>query len=257
MKAARAGRNMASTINKVLARLNTMLHSAVEWNVISSMPRIKRLKEPKLEKPHYKQVDDEKFLAAARKADLKLYTVILLADDAGMRHGEIIALRKEDIRLDDGPCGAIVVTRSPYKGEVNAPKGNRCRRRPRTPLLLKAVIEFVPTVTCGMVAIDADIAAAIARTTPRTGIRCSRSEAPTEEDTATGAVDTAAASTSDRVTTPPGPEPATSPRSTPRDFANLRTGGVDSTGAAPAGTATGAAVAATRRRRCREVSRGP
>ena len=146
LKAARAGRNMASTINKVLARLNTMLHSAVEWNVISSMPRIKRLKEPKLEKPHYKQVDDEKFLAAARKADLKLYTVILLADDAGMRHGEIIALRKEDIRLDDGPCGAIVVTRSAYKGEVNATKGNRCRRIPLTPRLRKALIEFVPTV---------------------------------------------------------------------------------------------------------------
>ena len=146
LKAARADQHMASTINKVLARLNTMLRSAIEWNIITSMPRIKRLKEPKLEKPHYKQVDDEKFLAAARKADLKLYTVILLADDAGMRHGEVIALHKDDIRFDDGPSGAIVVSRSSYKGKITATKGNRCRRVPLTPRLRKALIEFLPTV---------------------------------------------------------------------------------------------------------------
>jgi len=146
LKAARADRHMASTVNKVLARLKTMLRSAIEWKIIAMMPPIKRLKEPKLEKPHYKQVDDEKFLDAAREADLKLYTVILLADDAGMRHGEIIALRKEDIRLDDGPCGAIVVTRSSYKGKVAATKGNRCRRIPLTPRLRSALIEFLPTV---------------------------------------------------------------------------------------------------------------
>jgi len=146
LKAARADRHMASTVNKVLARLKTILRSAIEWKVIAMMPPIKRLKEPKLEKPHYKQVDDEKFLAAARKADLKLYTVILLADDAGMRHGEVIALRKEDIRLEDGPCGAIVVSRSSYKGKNAATKGNRCRRIPLTPRLRKALLEFLPTV---------------------------------------------------------------------------------------------------------------
>ncbi len=101
LKAARASHHMASTVNNVLARLKTILRSAIEWKVIAMMPQLKRLKEPELEKPHYKQVDDEKLLAAARKADLKLYTVILLADDAGMRHGEVIALHKEDIRLDD------------------------------------------------------------------------------------------------------------------------------------------------------------
>ena len=117
-----------------------------EWGEISTMPPIKRLKEPKLEKPHYKAVDDEKFLAAARKADLKLYTVILLADDAGMRHGEIIALHKQDIRFDDGPTGAIVISRSSYKGKINPTKGNRCRRVPLTPRLREALLSFLPTV---------------------------------------------------------------------------------------------------------------
>ena len=146
LKAARADRNMASTINKVLARLKTMLRSAVEWKVITAMPAIKRLKEPKLEKPHYKQVEDEKFLAAARQADLKLYTVILLGDDAGMRHGEIIALHKGDIRFDDGPTGAIVISKSSYEGKITPTKGNRSRGVPLTPRLRKALLAFLPTV---------------------------------------------------------------------------------------------------------------
>ncbi len=154
LKAARANRHMASTVNKVLARLKTILRSAIEWKVIAMMPQIKRLKESTLEKPHYKHVDDEKFLAAARKADLKLYTVILLADDAGMRHGEVIALRKEDIRLDDGPTGAILVSRSSYKGKVTATKGNRCRRIPLTPRLRKALLEFLPTVKGELVVVS-------------------------------------------------------------------------------------------------------
>ncbi len=144
-KAARAAL-MPTTLNKVLARLKTMLRTAIEWGEISTMPPIKRLKEPKLEKPHYKAVDDEKFLAAARKADLKLYTVILLADDAGMRHGEIIALHKQDIRFDDGPTGAIVISRSSYKGKINPTKGNRCRRVPLTPRLREALLSYLPTV---------------------------------------------------------------------------------------------------------------
>ncbi len=145
-KAARADRNMPSTVNKALGRLKAILRSAVEWKVITTMPPIKRLKEPKLEKPHYNQVDDEKFLAAALKADLKLYTVILLGDDAGMRHGEIIALHKGDIRFDDGPTGAIVISKSSYDGKVTPTKGNRSRRVPLTPRLRKALLAFLPTV---------------------------------------------------------------------------------------------------------------
>ncbi len=76
LMAARAGRLAASTINKVLGRLKAMLRSAIEWSVITTMPRITMLKEPKLEKPHYKQADDQKLLAAARDVDLKVYTVV-------------------------------------------------------------------------------------------------------------------------------------------------------------------------------------
>ena len=146
LKAARAGRLAASTINKVLGRLKAILRSAVEWRIITTMPRIKLLKEPKLEKPHYKQADDERLLAAAREADLKVYTVVLLGDDAGMRHGEILALHKGDIRFDDGPTGAIIVSKSSYNGKITATKGNRSRRVPLTPRLRRTLLEFLPTV---------------------------------------------------------------------------------------------------------------
>jgi integrase len=138
--------NKSSTVNKILARLKTMLRSAIEWKLLAAMPPIKRIKQPKLEKPHYRQHDDERFLAAASRMDLKLYVVCLLGDDAGLRHGEIIALHKSDIRFDDGPTGAIVVSRSSSKGKVTATKGNRCRRVPMTPRLRKALREFLPTV---------------------------------------------------------------------------------------------------------------
>jgi len=146
LKAARADRLAASTINKVLGRLKAMLRSAVEWKILATMPRITMLKEPKLEKPHYKQADDEKLLAAARDVDLKVYTVALLGDDAGMRHGEIIGLHKGDIRFDDGPTGAIVISKSSYNGKTTATKGNRSRRVPLTPRLRQALLEYLPTV---------------------------------------------------------------------------------------------------------------
>ena len=146
LKAARADRLAASTINKVLGRLKAMLRSAVEWKVLATMPRITMLKEPKLEKPHYKQADDEKLLAAARDVDLKVYTVALLGDDAGMRHGEIIGLHKGDIRFDDGPTGAIVISKSSYNGKITSTKGNRTRRVPLTPRLRQSLLEYLPTV---------------------------------------------------------------------------------------------------------------
>lgn len=146
LKAARADRLAASTINKVLGRLKAMLRSAVEWKILATMPRITMIKEPKLEKPHYKKADDEKLLAAARDVDLKVYTVALLGDDAGMRHGEIIGLHKGDIRFDDGPTGAIVISKSSYNGKITATKGNRSRRVPLTPRLRQALLEYLPTV---------------------------------------------------------------------------------------------------------------
>jgi integrase len=145
LKAERSGL-MATTVNKMLARLKSMLRTAVEWGLLERLPPIKRLKEPKLEKPHYTPEADRRLLQAARARDPRLYTVILLGDDAGLRHGEIIALQKEDVRFDEGPTGTIVVCRSSFKGKVSTTKGNRSRRVPMTPRLREALVAHLPTV---------------------------------------------------------------------------------------------------------------
>lgn len=133
------------TMNKILARLITMMRVAVEWNLLTALPAIRRVKEPKLEKPHYRADEQQRLLQAARR-NPKAYVALLLGDDAGMRHGEIIALRVDDIRLDDGPTGAIVIRYTACDGELTVPKNSQCRRIPLTQRLRRALLDYLPTL---------------------------------------------------------------------------------------------------------------
>lgn len=133
------------TVNKILARLSTMLRVAVEWKLIEALPKIQRVKEPKREKPHYSPAEQEKLLRAAEAGEPRAYIALLLGDDAGLRHGEIIALRKSNVRFDDGPTGAILVTHSACNGVLTVPKSHRCRRIPLTPRLRRALQDYLPT----------------------------------------------------------------------------------------------------------------
>ncbi len=54
---------------------------------------------------------------------------VLLAGDAGLRTGEIIALDWTDI---DFKRGLITVSKSEWNGQVTLPKGGRARRLPMT-----------------------------------------------------------------------------------------------------------------------------
>lgn len=139
------GRLGPATTNKILARLTTMLRVAVDWKLIEALPKIKRVKEPKVEKPHYTAAEQKALLAAAEDLP-KAFIALLLGDDAGMRHGEIIALRTSNIRLDDGPTGAIVVTHTACDGVLTVPKNSQCRRIPLTPRLREALLEYLPTL---------------------------------------------------------------------------------------------------------------
>jgi hypothetical protein len=84
-------------------------------------------------------------------------------------------------------------------------------------------------VTCGAVKALATIAAAVCLRTPLTGMRCSPAVAAgAGRSSVTDAGAAAACCTSARVITPPSPLPVSTVRSTPRSFANLRTGGLAS-----------------------------
>jgi integrase len=64
------------------------------------------------------------------------HLMILLGGDAGLRLGEIVALEWGDIDLH---ARRMVVQRADWLGQVNTPKGGRCRRLPLTQRLTSAL----------------------------------------------------------------------------------------------------------------------
>lgn len=127
----------ASTTNNVLTTWNTLLRVAVEWGVIDKMPvRIRLLK---LQKPPVKFYDFDEYqwlLEAAEKIDPRAKLSILLAGDAGLRRGEIIALEQSDCDLRRGQ---ITVERSSWNGQVTETKGMEYRVVPMTQRLHAAL----------------------------------------------------------------------------------------------------------------------
>jgi integrase len=84
--------------------LTSMLHDAVEWQMIDfnpcdNVPRPK-VRHRKVILPTEKEVD--KILEALTKVPLKFRTLVFLAIATGLRRGEILGLQWSDIDLDKG-----------------------------------------------------------------------------------------------------------------------------------------------------------
>ena len=96
--------------------------------------------------------------------------------------------------------------------------------------MVRVTSSVTHSVTCGAVNADDTIAWAVILRTPLTGIRVSSAPGARAGTTAAGAAAAplATASTSARVTTPPGPLGSIVLMSTPRSLASLRTGGLAS-----------------------------
>ena len=118
------------TVNNVLTVINKLLKVAVKWNAIERLPvQIELLKVPPPSLPFYDDVEYERLVKAAKDIDWRILAVVLLAGDAGLRCGEMIALEWTDI---DFRGGFIHVQRSDWRGYVTVPKGGRDRRVPMT-----------------------------------------------------------------------------------------------------------------------------
>ena len=121
------------TINNRLSILSTVLHVAKEWKRIPAMPcTIKPLKvDDQEEAAFYEPATYERIVEAARSIDPKIYAAILLAGDAGLRRGEIIALAPGDLALK-GDEPRIIVRHNVFieKGgreTVDTPKGGKAK----------------------------------------------------------------------------------------------------------------------------------
>ncbi|HLL23855.1 MAG TPA: site-specific integrase [Kofleriaceae bacterium] len=129
------------TINNIMAVLSKSLRYAVEVELIEKIPRI-RLR--KVERPEIEAWTIEEYatlLEAARQESPWWYAAVCLAGEAGLRIGEIRALKwREDIDLIGG---YLTVNRQAGNGHVGTPKGRTRRSVPMTSTLV-AALEALP-----------------------------------------------------------------------------------------------------------------
>jgi integrase len=82
--------------------------------------------------------DFERLVTAAKTTHPPAYVFVLLAGEAGLRLGEMVAVEWSDI---DFAKGQACVQRSAWKGQVASPKGGRLRYVPLTARLAGALRE--------------------------------------------------------------------------------------------------------------------
>lgn len=127
------------TVNNVLAVLSRALRCAVEWGVLSAMPcKIGLLPAPCAERQWYEVEDYRRLVAAAARIGTGHLVLVLLAGSAGLRRGEIRALKWTDL---DMARRLIKVGRALWRAEENTPKGNRGRIVPMTAELHAALVK--------------------------------------------------------------------------------------------------------------------
>ena len=126
------------SINNQLTALRKLLNLAVEWNKLDRAPKVRAFKLGKntVEEDEYLTFEEsERFLRAAAP---EWKTLLVLAVRTGLRSGELLALKWQDIDL---VAGQLVVRRTLWKDQEGPPKGGRTRPVPlsdETVVTLKA-----------------------------------------------------------------------------------------------------------------------
>jgi integrase len=126
-------------VNNVLAVLSKALRYAEEVGLIDRA----RIRLFRVERPEIKSWSFEEYprlLAAAATEGPAWYAAVCLAGEAGLRVGEVKALRwREDVDL---VAGSVTVNRQMRHKVEGTPKGRTRRTIPMTPTLLRALKEL-------------------------------------------------------------------------------------------------------------------
>lgn len=129
----------ARSVNSMLQVLRSMLRVAAEWHIIPQAPRVRMVAVPE-DEPDWFEIDEyERLCKAASMMDLRTLAVVLLGGDAGLRRGEILALKWADV---DFAGNRIVVRASRSAKGEKPPKNGRTRRVPMTPNLRHALADL-------------------------------------------------------------------------------------------------------------------
>ena len=125
----------AKRVNNILNVLSKLLREAQEAELIAVLPKLRTLKIGTTAFEFWTFEDFEKLLASS-EAEPEWRAAILVAGEAGLRAGEVAALRWEDI---NPRSKVLTVSRTDWRGEVGTPKGADIRHVPMTSRLAEAL----------------------------------------------------------------------------------------------------------------------
>jgi len=148
------------TINNQLAVLGKLLTIARDWKRIANAPRVGFLATPD---PEFDFLDFDEAARLAAAADPDWRPMILLAMRTGLRQGELLELRWDDVDLVKG---MLRVRRSIWKGQITTPKGRKPREVPLSDEA-RAALRSLPSRFAGALVFPAPGAGA--GTTPAAG----------------------------------------------------------------------------------------
>jgi integrase len=184
------------TVNNILTILSKPLRYAVDVEVIMKAPKVGLLRVEANEIDAWELHEYARILAAARRTDPTGYAAVLLAGEAGLRVGEVKALRwRVDVDLI---AKTIIVNQQMRRGIVGTPKGRTRRTVPMTAALFDA-LRALDTVREGYVIRNLAGHARTTRTRSRTcptrsadspacrsaaGTRCATRSGPTRPSSA-------------------------------------------------------------------------
>ncbi len=140
-------------INNILAVLSKVLHYAARLQLIEHVPEIGlfRVERPEIEFWEFEQY--ARVLAAAKEYGPEWYAAVCLAGEAGLRVGEVKALRwREDVDLTGR---TVTVNQQIRHNTVGTPKGRTRRTVPMTRALHDA-LKALDVVRTGLVLRNSD-----------------------------------------------------------------------------------------------------
>jgi integrase len=146
LKARLSGCNR-KTVNNVLGILGHTLKTAARWEVIDRVPCAVTMLKAGTPLPKFYDFDEYKRLVeAARALDARTHVVVLLGGDAGLRRGEMMALRWTDVdfkrrqlKVEEAVWERKRSDGQGYERVTDTPKGGRSRVVPLTHALLHAL----------------------------------------------------------------------------------------------------------------------
>lgn len=121
------------TVNNVLTVLRSLLSMAAKRQLIPAVPEIEWLPAEEQAFDFFKFEEADRLIAAAKD---EWKTMILVALKTGMRQGELLGLRWDDVDL---VAGRLMVRQSIVRGRVTTPKNRKAREIPLAPSVLMAL----------------------------------------------------------------------------------------------------------------------